>query len=562
MDSSSGTKYLGLLLFYLSLTSAVSLPERWGAAQQQKANKKIAVIGGGVSGLFAARELKKQGYSNIVVYEAGSELAGTTDTYKVKDGVHDLSTNFIPVGSFFGGKSDVSKLFEEYGLETQPLPKFKWLFADSASPSTKTFWPGPHIFADLEDEREIAASMLFGFQVLKEAAAFETVLDCEKVYGNTLTWSQLSQVAPFKDHPAFTRLAAFMTDAMLSGSSQDLPACYTIMLRADWMAATIASVLVEGQFPPLPFLDSALLELMLNPQIKAGQTRDYCPVGYQKFFEALAEQEELDIHLNSPVTRIETPKNAQSKIKLWVGEKRNPHLFDYVVVAARPKDARRFLEDDHSFDSHFEKVKTSAVESFLVEYDPAPNEKLVEPPFSMALYPTAFALASGRNAIDSISSGAPVGIQALDNYAENHLVAIAYSSDLLTMDQSEAVMKESLNLVGFPVKEIVAHERYQYSEKVNVEHTSAGWHSDADSFQGENNIFFVGEALAGPGVPAQLKFVQHFIPKWFPSGVSFPGKGHGKNKRTVPSHKATTEEDHELEDALNHWRNPWKNDKV
>ena len=43
---------------------------------------RIAIIGGGISGVATAYELSKQGHTDFVLYEASSRLGGTVETVR------------------------------------------------------------------------------------------------------------------------------------------------------------------------------------------------------------------------------------------------------------------------------------------------------------------------------------------------------------------------------------------------------------------------------------------------------------------------------------------------
>lgn len=513
---------------------------------------RIAVIGGGPAGLFAARELKLLGYDNVVVFEASAAPGGTVRSIEASLGVHDMSTNFVPMASFLGGKPRIVELFEEYGVELAPMPKFAYL---APTPKGIVQLPGPHVFMGMTD-KEILGGLLYAWDLLREAATFETTLECEAVYGNDQTWKQFTLAT---EHKAFAYLAAFMTDAMLSGPSMERPVCYTLMLRADWMAATIAAVLHQGGLPPLPFLDEPLQELLKTPEIQNGQIRNYCPAGYQRFFDALVDKEGLNVRHRARVSKLQ--QNGNGKVKVWLNGDENTtggngkfEKFDKVVVAAKPSAARSFLPWSHPMKQLYGKVKTGVCESSLVKFDS--SKAPLEAPFAAALYPQAGAL-GGEN-LAQLANGLPLGVQSLKGYGEDHLVAIAYAAEDLPPEASQEALKYGLAQMGFGAKETIYSERFEYPATISRWASKQGWHADADAAQGEQNMFFVGEALAGPSVPAQLDFAAHYIPKWFEplSGATPGAKRSSSRDRAGPARKRTREEEEEL--MATPWVDPYR----
>lgn len=83
----------------------------------------VAIIGGGLSGMTAARELQRQGVENFVVLEARDRVGGRTIN-------HDLGSGYIAEG---GGQwigptqTAVHELADELGVETFPT----WLEGDA-----------------------------------------------------------------------------------------------------------------------------------------------------------------------------------------------------------------------------------------------------------------------------------------------------------------------------------------------------------------------------------------------------------------------------------------------
>ncbi|HEX9173504.1 MAG TPA: FAD/NAD(P)-binding protein, partial [Telluria sp.] len=88
-------------------------------------NAPIAIIGAGVSGIFTAIELKKRGYTDVVLYEKAERVASLTTTF-VHDGNHyDLATKVIPsIGLNHAGIYPALKaLIDETGLTLRDFPE-------------------------------------------------------------------------------------------------------------------------------------------------------------------------------------------------------------------------------------------------------------------------------------------------------------------------------------------------------------------------------------------------------------------------------------------------------
>lgn len=491
---------------------------------------KIAIIGGGVSGIFSALELKKQGYKHVVVYEAEPEVAALTVSHTSKTGsLYDLSTAYLPLGlDVLGEKPAITSLFEQYGVEVEPMPKFQWMF--SANPRSQTFLEGPHVFTDKRGQRLagslVLSNLLQGFRILQEVATFDSMVECQERFGQNVTWLEFSRQVNL---PAWTRLSSFMTDIMLSGPSVDESACYTLMLRADWMASTIASILYQGGLTSDAKVDPVLQRLLADPMVQQGQTRLYVPSGYKNFFKALVEQENLDVRVNSRIRKFRPKKNGKG-VKLWISGQKKAEKFDAVIISSRPKDTLAFLpkRNDAVAEARdlLSKVGNNEVETFLVKYEEATHLKA---PFAVGLYPQLGAIALPKANFSSIKNGLPIGVQALEGYEKNHLIAMSYTDDHVRRATSKKNLLAGLGMAGITKPRIKERARFDYVVKAPMDKVAQGFHGQFERLQGYKRVFFVGEALAGPGVPAQLSFVSNYVPKWFPEVQ--PREKRKKNRR-------------------------------
>ena len=81
----------------------------------------VAVIGAGISGLVAARELQRAGW-RVDVFEAASEVGGHSNTVYVEDDVgrHEVDTGFIVFNE--RNYPNFERLLGELRIPTQPAP--------------------------------------------------------------------------------------------------------------------------------------------------------------------------------------------------------------------------------------------------------------------------------------------------------------------------------------------------------------------------------------------------------------------------------------------------------
>jgi tryptophan 2-monooxygenase len=95
------------------------------AQRKQGQAMKIAVVGAGVAGLTAARELFRSGYTDIHIYEASDRIGGRTWSIKAdgQDTAFEMGAMRMPFFSAPGSKNSVLDFYRgQFGIATQPFP--------------------------------------------------------------------------------------------------------------------------------------------------------------------------------------------------------------------------------------------------------------------------------------------------------------------------------------------------------------------------------------------------------------------------------------------------------
>lgn len=104
----------------------LNTPDGTNFAQCKKGKKtRIAVIGAGVAGLTAARELFRSGYTDIHIYEASDRISGRTYSIKGEgqDTAFEMGAMRMPFFPAPGSKNSVLDFYrEQYDVATQPFP--------------------------------------------------------------------------------------------------------------------------------------------------------------------------------------------------------------------------------------------------------------------------------------------------------------------------------------------------------------------------------------------------------------------------------------------------------
>lgn len=96
-----------------------------GIAKNNRPKMRIAIVGAGVAGLTAARELFRSGYTNIHIYEASNRIGGRTRSEKVpkQHTVFEMGAMRMPYFAEPGSRNSVLDYYTtRYKITTQPFP--------------------------------------------------------------------------------------------------------------------------------------------------------------------------------------------------------------------------------------------------------------------------------------------------------------------------------------------------------------------------------------------------------------------------------------------------------
>ena len=90
--------------------------------------KRVAIVGGGISGLTLAHELEKTSDAEIVLFESSDRLGGKIET----DSGNGMVVERGP-DCFFTGKPGAKELIEELGIEDELIEPQQKLPSQAAS---------------------------------------------------------------------------------------------------------------------------------------------------------------------------------------------------------------------------------------------------------------------------------------------------------------------------------------------------------------------------------------------------------------------------------------------
>lgn len=106
-------------------------------------NKKVAIIGGGVAGLTAARKLKKENFNDFVLLELEREIGGTSRSSKGEPVDYPWAAHYLPVP--FKENIELVELLDEMSLIEGRVTSEEWRVKEEflcREPEERVFYKG------------------------------------------------------------------------------------------------------------------------------------------------------------------------------------------------------------------------------------------------------------------------------------------------------------------------------------------------------------------------------------------------------------------------------------
>ncbi len=301
---------------------------------------KIAIVGGGISGLTTAFYLKHQNPSlEVDLYEKDSSLGGKMQTEKRGDFYFEIGTN-----GFLSNKPDTLNLVQDSNaehllLKSNDLARLRFIYKDSLEELPES----PKAFATtkLLSFKGKVRVLLEPFMKVKTSNEDETL----QSFG-------------------YRRVGKEMTDTFLDA------------MVAGIYASTPDIISVNSAFPLVVNLEreyGGLFAGMIKKRKKSagpGGILMSFKKGVSTFIDHLANQSKVNLHVNSPVTNLE---KKDGKYILKTDEKEE--IYDFVVLATpsfTSGELVKNIDDDLSKKLNFIEYSPISVVGF--GYDEFPHD--------------------------------------------------------------------------------------------------------------------------------------------------------------------------------------------
>lgn len=481
---------------------------------------RVAIVGAGPSGLFAALELRRLGYRHVTLFEEGDRVAPVVRTVVADGRVFDLSTKFVPAATLrgHGMYGPLDALLESTGTALVPT-------------GDATFYhPVEREVVEVPDPLSrrnplgLVTDFVDAFHLLKRIEHTEgiggLIASGEVGVGETIDAWGVRQGAE-----GFATFGAYLSDVFSGAASVCDHAGYVLKSRVHFVGGYLQRIFHRNALMPALVQGYDLVESLLgaeDPREDLEEIRTYlsAPVGdtnnyvleggYGPFLQRVVEVHGLDVRTSAAVRALE-PRGEGGAILRFDGDEAEP--FDRVLFTCPPDRIAPLFpagsELRRLFSGH---ERGHRVRSWLFEAEGWP-EDVVGP---------SGILVDSRNPLrlgtaDVVIDGSPYGVSK--EYADSRLmVAPVYLPSGMSLDQAEERLARGVRPLGLRVTRVIDGETFSYPRAIALHRIASGWFRQAEALQGRQGLYFLGEAFAGQGVPTVMSHVHSFVPRMFGQG--------------------------------------------
>ena len=348
---------------------------------------------------------------------------------------------------------------------------------------------------------------------------------CESETETLLAWGERYDV------PAYAKLVLHTFDYLGAGPAFMVPA--HIGLLSSFGTVDVVHVLKKLGFVLPQTAPPNLVSLF------QAQRWYFFERGFETFYTAYVAKTNLSVWTHSPVT-ILTRMDATNEWIITVNGT-DEYTFDYVVITTPPSDTVKFLPDGMPQKALFESdiLPVPPNDVFLV---PVENYTLPNP---AAWFTEGFGLGTA-DLVNPAVGGATKCFFWQKRYATGNYMVVAtytlnfnFTSPLEVWSECQMFAADTYGLeLG---DDYLFHRRYIFPA---APRDSIAWTTQWTALQGQDNLFFTGEAFSGSGVPAIAAFASSFFPQVFPAALTSndsPTVTPSQTPTSVPTEEYTLE---------------------
>jgi hypothetical protein len=483
---------------------------------------KVAVVGAGATGLTTAYLLGRQGYDRVTVFEKDAEVGGFARTRFVNGKPYDLATMFVP-GSTIAGHGIEPLLAEMIQVSGEPLVPAVDFGSLIVTPQGNAYNERSlPILAACSTPAAVPACK----QQLLDGLALQTkfmqclsqgvdpiacgIADPANLDETVVEWGARNNVS------LFVQLMLYTADGL--GASGDLgrgvPGIALLVPLSYWMPAEVHRALKQLGVPASEI--PATLPNLRSIYAANSQRWYFFQNGYQTFFQKLVEAADIDVRLNSTVRSVRhvwwrpwrpwdvTVANRQGRLET--------HQFDKVIITTPPGPAASMLPPGAPQASL---LRTAVAGGYPTNIYLAPVSG--RPPVVGGNLPNPFAFWVKDPSIEpsppTIPPVRPFFWQRRHAGLDHMIIGAYHYQDISLAAAYSALQDYASRKLGISVRP------YQHVLQVkfpSVPSDPTAWQIGWALLQGQQELYFTGEAFLGSGVPAITAGLSRFTADNFP----------------------------------------------
>ena len=453
-----------LAAFALAAISCVGEVETGSPENDQRIelanpSMRIAIVGAGPSGLTAAHELEARGYTNVVVFEREDHVGGKVNTIQPAPGVN------VELGAVFASPDYplTLSLASEYGVPTTTSSTPRFIYDNGVKRTATEFLLAHYTPAQIGAGAQAYAAVLQKFPQIFQDKLNNLPPDLEQNFDAFVAQYHIEVVA---------ELAKSLVVGFGYGFYDDVPAIYTLK---------IINMLVK-----------------VGPTGLTSPTFFSFPTGFQSLWKAVAA--DLDVRLNSNVTRIVRTGNPHARIRLTVNGT-TTYDFDAVIVSAPLSAVPSFVALTPPEQLLFKQVVSSR---YVVSLIGAPGVTGGEAVFVQ------------DNAVSSKINH--VGVWANPNPAFPIFQTWQIADRTTSAADLDAILAADMASLagaqGFLSK--LRKEWPDYFPRVSSQAMKLGFYDAVELLQGVGGLYYVGGTLSFETVETSARYAQRLVEERFP----------------------------------------------
>lgn len=399
---------------------------------------RVAVIGAGPAGVTAACVLKKNGYSNVTIFEKNNYIGGRCFT---SENNNDLGA----ICFFYNRQNSVVELSDSLSIPKRAVNKVIYYNLDKGIIENK----GKHGLTPIENLKS-------DFQ------------GAQYIFNRNLKWRELRK-------PYLNKISPELFDTWGE-----------LVKRKSWndFHRRISLITVGFGYPPnVPALYYARYIWLFDKRMFKSGDIGLWAGGTQQIWRKYAETNNIDVRLNSNISSI--TRDGAVKVKFSDSSKKDDDVseleFDNLVIACNPTHIMNVLDCSKKEKELFSKIKTVDYRVYELEIDNFMDGEQI------------WAGVLSKNIHNNIEDRPLAFVR--NNFDTNIFVAYVNASGKVSDEVIKNNIKEDLVKLNGKPKRFLNIKHWPYFPHVDGDALKEGFYQEMEKLQGKSNTVLVGSYL-------------------------------------------------------------------